>query len=486
MTRNRGKLHWGGGRGQLRPPPQEGFAFVAALMVVLVVAILITGVLTIGVSAYQLSTSRQEYTQALYVAEGGINKLLSDWRGQGAADPPEQPFEGELANGSSEGRYSITWTGIDDKGQVTMTSVGTVNPGHQGTVYHLSRTVEAKLDTDGDWAWNHVYYSDTDVPDMSAPLYAIINGGGDLEIEGETGPPEDFVDTAHGPMGGDILPTPMWDLWHEWVRLDLAYDPVTKQQIPRPDRDGDGLPDARWPNQATAWQAYTTTAVDARSDRHMYWYGSTAATPLASSSHAVDSHARLDQNYFMPDWFGFDNPDAYLCATRTKRFTVTFADGDFVGNYFVHGDIVVKRHARVYGTLIATGDIRFQGVDNVQIVPEAADPEAPCEDRVYYPALIAGRDVLVRDQGTDPGNDQGSLRVSGVVWSGRSYTGQASDVDGCVVAPSVTLGGNFLVRYGMEVDGCDYTPGDHPLPWFREPDRREMEPVARSWRELGI
>lgn len=462
-----------------------GFAFVAALMVVLVVAILITGVLTIAISAYQLSTSRQEYTQALYLAEGGINKLFSDWRTRGMENPPGQPFEGDLANGSAQGRYSVTWTGIDDKGQVTVTSVGTVNPGHQGTIYNLARSVQVKLDINGDWAWNHVYYSDTDVPCKDPALYATINGGGDVEIGGQAGPPGDFVDNAHGPMGGGMLPTPMWDLWHEWVRRDLTYDPVTKQQVPRPDHDGNGLPDARWPDQATL-PALTTTAVNATPGRHTYWYGSSSGTPLAYSAHVLDDHARYDQNYFMPDSFGFSNPDAYVCATSNKRLTVTFADGDFVGNYFVHGDIQVKRHAHILGTLVATGDIAFYGVDDVEITPEAVNPEAPCEDRVYYPALIAGRDVLVRDQGRDPGNDPSRLRVSGVIWAGNSYVGQASDVEGCVVSPSVTLGGNFLARYGMNVDGCEYEPGAQPPPWFREPDRNAMQPVPRSWRELGI
>ena len=50
-----------------------GFAFVAALMVVLVVAILLMAVLTMAMSARLLAGSRQEYLQAMYLAEAGIN-----------------------------------------------------------------------------------------------------------------------------------------------------------------------------------------------------------------------------------------------------------------------------------------------------------------------------------------------------------------------------------------------------------------------------
>jgi len=325
---------------------------------------------------------------------------------------------------------------------------------------------------------------------MTEPLYAVINGNGDVEIDGVVGDPEDFIGHENGPRGGGILPSPMWDIWHQWVQLDLGCDPVTKEPIPR-DPDGDGVADPRWEDQATL-PALTVIAADADASRHMYWYGSSSATPLNHAGHSSDSHATNDVNFFMPDWYEQSNPDAYVCQTSNKRLTVTFGkqtaeEGVYTGNYFVHGDIHVKNHALIRGTLVATGDVTFYGVANVSIQPEAINPNAPCEERVYYPAIIAGGSVLVRDQGKDPGDpDAERLRVSGVVWAGDSYTGQASNVQGCVVSPSVTLGGNFLVRYGAWLDGCYYEPGANPPPWFREPDRGEMQPVPRSWRELGL
>jgi hypothetical protein len=221
----------------------------------------------------------------------------------------------------------------------------------------------------------------------------------------------------------------------------------------------------------------------------MYWYGDSAGTPLDPAGHSGDGHAENDENFYMPDWYGVDNPHAYVCNTN-KRFTVTFGskdaeDGVYTGNYLVHGDIHIKNHCQVRGTLIATGEVVFYGVDNISMVPEAVDPDAPCEERVYYPAIIAGGDVVVRDQGVNPGDpDRSRLRVSGVIWTGGEYWGAASDVEGCVVSPSVRLSGNTFVRYGAEIDDCLYLPGEQPPPWFREPDRGEMQPVVRTWREL--
>jgi len=462
----------------------DGFAFIAALLVMLVLTILIMAILTMAMSARLLAGSRQEYTQALYLAEAGIDAVISEWRWRGLADPPAMPYEGELANGSAAGAYHVVWGVPDEAGIVTLASRGTVNADLEGTVYHLSRTVQVDMDTDGDWAWNHVYYSDTDQPGMGDPPYADVKGGsGEIEIEGETGEPEDFLDHPNGPSGGETLPSPMWDVWHDWVCQDLSCDPVTKDPIPR-DPDGDGVADPRWPDQATL-PAITEVDVYADADRHMYWYGSSETTPLDHVAHAADSHAGNDENFFMPDWYGMDNPDAYVCNTSNKRFTVTFRDGDYYGNYFVHGDIDVKSRAHIHGTLVATGNVTFYGVEQCSITPEVVNPDGPCDERVYYPAIIAGADVLVRDQGVGDDDSRQRLRVSGVVWAGNSYTGQASNVEGCVVSPSVRLGGNYLTRYGIVIiDGCEYNPGDSPPPWFREPDRGEMQPVARTWKEL--
>ncbi len=472
---------------------RAGFAFIAALMVMLVVAILVTAVLTMATSGRLLSGSRHEYTQALYLAEAGLNDLISTWRMYGAETPLLQTWQmygyyGELAGGS----YHVILEPHPTRSDLMlMTSLGLTNKDLPGTVYNLARTVQVQFDVDGDWAWNHVYYSDTDESEMGPPLYADINGNGDIEIDGIAGDPEEFLGHEHGPMGGGILPTPMWDVWHDWVQLDLACDSDTLQPIPR-DPDEDGIADPRWPDQETL-PAITEVSIDADPDRHVYWYGSSPSASLDHASHGSDGHATYDENGFMPDWFGIDNPDAYICNTSNKRFTVTFGkdtaeEGVYTGNYFVHGDIEVKHHAVIRGTLIATGDITFYGVANVEIVPEAMNPEAPCEERVYYPALIAGQDVLLRDQGkNNPGDPNPSrLRTSGIIWAGGSYTGSASDIEGCVVSPSVTLGGNFMARYGFYLDDCYYEPGDHPPPWFREPDRGEMQASPRTWRELGL
>jgi type II secretory pathway pseudopilin PulG len=468
---------------------RAGFAFVAALLVILVVAILLMAILTMAMSAQLLASSRHEFTQALYLAEAGFNAMVSDWRVQGAANPPAQPYIGELANGSAPGSYHVTWA-VDPLRDdwVTVTSTGTVNTGIPGTVYHVNRTVEVRLDTDGDWAWNHVYYSDSDVEGMDPPEYAVINGNGDVEVDGELGQPSDFTDHPNGPGGGMTLPSPMWDLWHDWVQYDMTCDPITKEQIPR-DPDGDGTADPRWPDQATLPACTETTVYAADSpDRHMYWYGTSPSTALDYTGHAADGHAGYDENFFMPDWYGFDNPDAYVCSSSNKPFTVIFGkDNDleaFTGNYFVHGDVQIKNSAQIKGTIIATGDITFYGVANASIEPEVVNPTDPCDERVYYPTLIAGRDVLVRDQGVGEDDLRERLRVSGIIWAGESYRGQASNVEGCVVSPSVTLGGNYLSRYGIyELDGCEYQPGELPPPWFREPDRGEMQPVPRTWRE---
>jgi len=461
----------------------RGFALVAALMVMLVVAILVTAVLTMAMSARLLAGS---HTQALYLAEAGVNALMADWRSRGPENPPAQPYVGTLANGTATGSYSVTWTSPNPAGVVTLTSHGTANADLEGTIYNLTRTVHVDLDTDGDWAWNHVYYSDSDQPGMEEEPYADVKGGsGEVEVGGEVGEPIDFVDHPNGPAGGETLPSPIWDLWHEWVRLDLTCDPLTKEQLPR-DPDGDGIPDPRWPDQATL-PAFTGTAVNADPGRHTYWYGGSATTPLDATVHSADPHVVNDENFFMPDWYGEDNPDAYVCNSSNKRFTVTFSDGNYYGNYYVHGDIHVKNRAHIYGTIIATGSITFYGVEDCSITPEIADPSAPCDERVYYPAIIAGGDVVVRDQGVGEDDLRERLRVSGVVWAGNSYVGQASNVEGCIVAPNIRLGGNYFARYSVpDADGCVYEPGASPPPWFREPDRGEMRPVIRTWREAGL
>jgi hypothetical protein len=49
----------------------------------------------------------------------------------------------------------------------------------------------------------------------------------------------------------------------------------------------------------------------------------------------------------------------------------------------------------------------------------------------------------------------------------------------------VNFNGNWMAEYGIyNLDGCDYFPGENNPPWFREPDRGEMNPVPRTWRDL--
>jgi hypothetical protein len=467
-----------------------GFAFIAALMVMLVIAILLMAILTMAMSARLLAGSRQEYTQAIYLAEAGINALISDWRARGPSNPPAQPYEGELQNGRGTGAYRVEWTNYPGRTDwVIVTSVGTVNTGLVGTVYNVSRTVEVRLDSDGDWAWNHVWYSDTDQDGMGPPDYADIKGGaGDVIIGQQPGSPEDYTDHPNGPAGGGMLPSPMWDKWHAWVQHDLTCDPVTRELAPR-DTDHDGVPDPRWPDQATLPAVTKTDVIHmclcANPQRHMYWYGSRSTTALDPTAHAGDSHAASDENFYMPDWYGVDNPYAYICYGGSAPLTVEFSKkggGDYVGNYFVHGNILIKQDAVIQGTLIATGDITFEGTPNVYL-PEVANPDAPCDERVYFPALIAGGNVLVRDQGAG-GTDPSRTRVNGIIWAGGSYTGSAADTGGCVVSPSMNFNGNWMAEYGIyNLDGCDYLPGASPPPWFREPDRGEMNPVPRTWRE---
>src|SRR5574340_1775312 len=92
---------------RLSAAAQRGFAFIAALMIMFVLATLIVGVLAMAVSARNLATSRNEYAEALYVAEARVNKLISDWHQTGTA--PVQPYTGNIAHRGAKGTYSVTW-----------------------------------------------------------------------------------------------------------------------------------------------------------------------------------------------------------------------------------------------------------------------------------------------------------------------------------------------------------------------------------------
>lgn len=56
-----------------------------------------------------------------------------------------------------------------------------------------------------------------------------------------------------------------------------------------------------------------------------------------------------------------------------------------------------------------------------------------------------------------------------------------------MVAPHITLSGNFSVTYGFDTTnpGCPrYEPGASPPPMFNEPGMNNLQPVPHSWREL--
>ena len=434
----------------------EGFAFVAALMVMLVLAILIAGVLAMAVSARNLSASRQEYTQALYVAESGINKLISDWRAAGIPNQPAQPFQGSVTNGGSSGSYSVTWKawepepGLIRNDVVVMTSRGTVNDTLRGTIYNLARTVQVNLDTNGDWAWEHVYYSDPNRSGYPTYPYANINGNSGVVT------PSDPLD-EHAPGAGKTLPTPKWD---QWRATALAQD-----ALPYP-------------------SAFVTNTATATTARHVYWYGNTAG------SHTGAGHTHRNSFLVDPYFAGLSYPDAYVCqpsASKTFEVIIDCSGPDAVqlnGLYFVNGDVTIKGggnkegQMNMNGTLVATGSIRTQGQVRVTIVPMIQNAD-DCAARTIYPAMIAGEDVLVTDHAV--------FQVHGIIYAGRSFTARASTDAGCIVSPSITLSGNFGVSYGFDTTNpaCPrYEPGDSPPPMFNEPDKNQMEPVPRSWREL--
>ncbi len=417
---------------------RDGFSFVAVLMVMLVLAILIAGVLAMAVSARNLSTSRHEYAEALYVSEAGINKLMSDWRKTGA--PPAQPYQGTISNASTNGSYHVTWDywqplpGLTRYDVVVLTSRGTINTGLPSTIYNLTRTVQANLDVNGDWAWNHVYTTNDPDPAYQVPPYADINGASGLIT------PSSYLN-EHGPGMSSKLPTPEWN---EWEAAALSYDTLPYSKI------SSGTAD---PN------------------RHLYWSGQT------TSSHTGAGHTHY--NYFTPDPYfpGLSYPAAYGC----NNFTVEFrkqAGTDYNGVYFVHGNVIIKNGITVNGTIVATGDITFQGQgqSDINVLIKNQDD---CAARTVYPALIAGRDIQIRDQST--------FHTYGIIWAGQSFIAKAADQAGCVVAPHITLSGNFSVTYGFDTTnpGCPrYEPGASPPPMFNEPGMNNLQPVPHSWREL--
>jgi type II secretory pathway pseudopilin PulG len=419
-----------------------GFAFVAVLMVMLVLAILIAGVLAMAVSARNLSASRHEYAQALYVAEAGVNKLVSDWRTAGAGNPPAQPYEGDILNQGRKGHYYLTWDYWHPHGDnslirydvVVLTSRGTVNTGLPGsTIYNLTRTIQVNLDTNGDWAWSHVYTTNDPNAQYQVPPYADINGASGVIA------PLDYL-SEHGPGMSSKLPTPKWN---EWEAAAFAYDTLPYSKV------SNGIAD---PN------------------RHVYWSGQT------TSSHTGAGHTHY--NYFTPDPYfpSLSYPAAYGC----NNFTVEFrkqAGTDYNGVYYIHGNVIIKNGVTITGTIVATGNITFQG-QAITIIPLVTNGQN-CATRTVYPAIIGGYDVEVRDQST--------FHTTGIVWAGHSFIAKAADQAGCIVSPHVTLSGNFSVTYGFDTSNpsCPrYEPGSSPPPMFNEPGMDAMQPTPHSYREM--
>jgi len=440
---------------------EQGFAFVAALLVTLVVSILVAGVLAMAVSARQLSTSRQEFTQALYGAESGINAVISEWRANGPSYPPAQPYTGQvsLADGSSAGKYNVTWTAPDSRGVVTLTSQGTVNPGLPGTIYNLTRTVKVDLDTRGNWAWDHVYCTDPNRSGYPDYPYAQITGNaGDIT-------PSDPLD-PHSPAALPWLPTPKWDQWEATAE---AQDLVS----------------GKLPYGACA------SGITADPKRHVYWFGKTAGEPVDAAAHlAGTSHTH--RNGFNPDPYfpGLGYPSAYVCQPTgaNSTFQVVFGKGQtYTGVYFVHGDAVVDNKVTANGTIVCTGSLdQAQGHATFDI--SSMIKNCPVAPHTIYPAIIAGESAHCKSQA--------NYHTLGIIWAGQDYYGQAADESACIVAPKIHLQGNYSVHYGIDAYTklkhsdlnlpCDYYPGASPPPMFNEPDRGQMQPTPRSWREIGL
>ncbi len=449
-------------RADRRRTRASGFALAAALMLLVVGAILIVGVLAMAISAHQMSTSREQYTEAVYLAEAGINALISEWRANGIPDPTAQPYQGELPNGPTTGAYSVVWSWPPDpRGVVSVTSEGVTNSNiWQGSPFRLSRRVQVQLDTDGKWAWDHVWSADSTVsPDYP---YATINGGGSYT-------PSDPND-PHAPYAQPELPTPRWD---EWRQTALAQDQNADGSLP--------------------YAGSLDIKVDAEADRHVYWHGHGIDAPEDPSAHSSPP----DENYYIPDPYfpELSYPDAYVCTPGSKRYTVTFGkEGPgnqltvYNGLFFVHGDVIIKGKVVVNGTIVATGDITTQAMAEVSIKPTI--PEGGAGEEEVYPALIAGRDVLITNRSTASANQTPEeVRILGIIWAGRSFDCRASLSSGCIVSPSVTLRGNFDIEYGFPIDPSDpnspiFEPGVSTPPMFNEPDTGWMQPTPHSWREL--
>jgi hypothetical protein len=421
-------------------------------MLMLVLAVLITGVLTMAVSTRNLSASRHEYTEALYVAEAGINRVIATWRGSASLPAVPGYADGTITNSGRTGAYHVSWDYWRPHGDdslirqdvVVLTSRGTVNTAlSDKTIYNLTRTVQVNFDANGDWAWNHVYTShDVDRPEYLLGIndFAEINGHPSVV-------PSDLMD-ENGPAMSPSLPSPKWN---EWEATAKSYDT---------------LPYANIFNAKAA----------AELNRHLYWEGQ------STSAHTGSGHT--DYNYFDPldpryGFVGPSYPEAYGCT----GFTVTFnkqTSAAYTGVYFVHGDVIIKNGVTINGTIVATGSILFQGQAS-SITPEPTGGDY-CAPYTVYPALIAGNNITIKDASAD--------HVKGIMWAGRSFVANAASVYGCVVAPSVTIGGTSdWTRYGFDnpipdADCTRYLPGESPPPMFNEPDMGALQPVPHSWREL--
>ena len=125
----------------------------------------------------------------------------------------------------------------------------------------------------------------------------------------------------------------------------------------------------------------------------------------------------------------------------------TFDNASLTGIHYVAGNVIVKNKTTLKGTLVATGNITFQGQN---IIAAQAIPGDPL---TYHPAVIA--------LGSIGGGDQ-NLRIKGMVFADGSVDLNPCDVTGLIIAAGVTLRGSFSVihdpKYGVPPPGFTWPP----------------------------
>ena len=125
----------------------------------------------------------------------------------------------------------------------------------------------------------------------------------------------------------------------------------------------------------------------------------------------------------------------------------TFNNASLTGIHYVAGNVIVKNKTAIKGTLVATGNITFQGRNTLTAQAVSGDSST------YYPAVIA--------LGSIGGGDQ-NLHINGMVFADGSVDLNPCDVTGLIIAAGVTLRGSFLVthdaKYGVPPPGFTWPP----------------------------